>query len=680
MNRFAAVLLAASIAVAAAARQEPAQPPTYRAGTDIVEVDVVAHDAQGRIVADLRRDEFEVREEGGAQAIDVFYFVNAGAPVAEPLSAGADGAASEARAPRVFVAFFDDTHLTAAGFKRVQTAADTLFTKQFKPGDLGGVVHNGLMANSRLSADREAILKAVRGAKPNANANSHLFDERQWPRLSSVEAMRIMVNNDQAVLGPAITRACSDEPEQCRIADSAVRSKASQLASTIRAEAAQTMHGLIALLNGLVRMDGRKTILLLTEGFIAEETWPLVQDAVGLAARAHARIYTLDARGLDRSGTSEYLTGGHPGEGGQAALLKQFDVAGEAMNSLAVDTGGFIVRNMNKFDEAVGQIGADASSYFVIGYRPQRPADGQFRRITVSVKRPGVSVRARRGYVASARPVAIPTSTAPTAPDDAPTAEPVAAANGPVVTPAPAVTESESAATIVPPNPAASALRLRPDAAAHVTTLEKGDTPDEDAAAGWAAYQRGDVSAARSALGRAAAKAAVRPWVVYALGQSAYALRQYRDAAASWERVRTSTPEFRPVYFDLVDAYLQTREHDKALGVLRSAAGRWPADSEVFNALGVVQVSRHALDDAVQSFQKAVAIAPAEGVGFFNLAKTLEMRYRQSRHYVQQTRTWVTNETDRNNAVANYTRYLEIGGPFEQSAREALARLEWKPR
>jgi hypothetical protein len=47
---------------------------------------------------------------------------------------------------------------------------------------------------------------------------------------------------------------------------------------------------------------------------------------------------------------------------------------------------------------------------------------------------------------------------------------------------------------------------------------------------------------------------------------------------------------------------------------------------------------------------------------------------------VQQTRTWVTNETDRNNAVANYTRYLEIGGPFEQSAREALARLEWKPR
>jgi hypothetical protein len=45
---------------------------------------------------------------------------------------------------------------------------------------------------------------------------------------------------------------------------------------------------------------------------------------------------------------------------------------------------------------------------------------------------------------------------------------------------------------------------------------------------------------------------------------------------------------------------------------------------------------------------------------------------------VQQTRTWVANAADRDNAIARYRRYLEIGGTFENSAREGLARLGWE--
>jgi hypothetical protein len=54
------------------------------------------------------------------------------------------------------------------------------------------------------------------------------------------------------------------------------------------------------------------------------------------------------------------------------------------------------------------------------------------------------------------------------------------------------------------------------------------------------------------------------------------------------------------------------------------------------------------------------------------------MRYVRSRRYVPTTGGWVGNAGDRRDAIANYQRYLEIGGPFEQSAREGLARLEWK--
>jgi tetratricopeptide (TPR) repeat protein len=198
-----------------------------------------------------------------------------------------------------------------------------------------------------------------------------------------------------------------------------------------------------------------------------------------------------------------------------------------------------------------------------------------------------------------------------------------------------------------------------------------------EATAGWDAYRHGDLTAAQKSLAAAAASPSARPWVHYALGQAAYALRDFAQAIASWERVRATTPEFEPVYFDLVDGYLQLHDPDKAIRVLRAGAERWPKDHEMFSALGVVQMSRGAIDDAVKSFQHAIALAPQDAIGYFNLAKSLEIRYGKSRRFVVQTRTWVSNESDRTSAIANYQRYLEFGGPFENSAREGLERLGW---
>jgi tetratricopeptide (TPR) repeat protein len=223
------------------------------------------------------------------------------------------------------------------------------------------------------------------------------------------------------------------------------------------------------------------------------------------------------------------------------------------------------------------------------------------------------------------------------------------------------------------------APRLRPDAARHVETLSPAANAgsDADAKDGWAAYQRGDLESARGSLGRAASRAAAPPWVFYALGQSQYALRQYTEAAVAWERVRSTTPEFKPVYFDLVDAYLQIKDYDKATRVLRDGDRRWRHDTELLNALGVVQVTRGALDDAVKSFDEAVASNAADAVSYFNLAKACELRYWKFRRFVSQTRQWIANGNDRNRAIDNYKKYLELGGPLETAARDGLARLNW---
>jgi VWFA-related protein len=693
-----AAAAAASMAIVLAAQQPPAQPPVFRARTDIVEVDVTVQDKNGQFVTDLKPSEVEVREEGEPQTIDTFYLVRGRTKVpsatddlspVEPV-----GAPPDARTRRTFVAFFDDEHLTPAGFKKVQAAALTLFSKELEDGDIGGVVQNGRMAGGHLTSARAELMKAVADAKPNSKTTSRRFDEQQWPRLTDVQATRIVVNDDRAVLAQAIERACADDPVQCRNAEIAIRGKAAQLVNETRASTAQTVQLMLAVLNGLARLDGRKTLLLLTEGFLADESWPLVKDAVGAAARANTRIYTLDARGLDRGGMATRLAGSDPGaQDASERRLNQLDFASDSVNSLAVDTGGFVVRNTNIFDAAVARIAADAGTYYVLGYRPAKTPDGRFRRIAVKVTRPGVAVRARRGYVAVPTAASTPT-TQPRA-----TAEATPSNGTPAASPTPSAPAtaggSEGAAldaaraNASPAAPAAAApldrapastpaVRLRPDAEAHVDTLGPAGGRDADAAAGWEAYKRGDVETARRALGAAAANPAAAPWVQYALGQSAYALNQFQDAVAAWEKVRAGTPGFEPVYFDLVDGYLQLKEQDKAIRLLREGAQRWPHDAEIFNALGVVQISRKAYDDAVASFEKAIAAAPADGVGYFNLAKAFELRYLRSRRYVQQSRSWVSNSADRDNAMVNYRRYLEIGGPFENSAREGLARLGWQ--
>lgn len=672
-------------ALAAQPQSPPAQPPAvFRAGADLIEVDVVVHDKDGRFVPDLSADDFSVEESGSPQPIQQFYLHltdrwrwadgSAAAPVldATPPSIAAVG--------RVFVVVFDSAHLTPAGFKRTQAAAQSLFAQQFRQGDMGGVVVRGRMVRDRLTSDRDELLKAVRDARPESSKDSRLLFERQYPRLSETEAVRIVVNNDRVVMDEAMRRACADDPELCRAVDpeAELRGKASQLAETARAESNVTLQILRGVANGLVRVPGRKTIVLMSEGFIAEDAWPMVQESVALAARANARIYTLDARGLDR-GMRSVMDVDPGGSDANQRLLEQMDFGADSMNSLAVDTGGFVVRNTNQFDKAMARIGEDGSNYYVLGIRPAAAPDEKFHRLSVKVKRAGLAVRARRGYIATARPASVLTAVpAPTAiPSAAPTVE--STRELPAAAPGPAIDPASIEPMVVPRTEPASGYRVRPDADAHARTLAASSSPDADASAGWEAYQRGDVETARVRLAAAAGRPAANPWVHYTLGMASYALRQYRDAAIAWERVRAGAPDFEPVYFDLVDAYLQLREHDQAIRIARGGMERWPRDPELANALGVVQTVRGSLDDAVKSFQSAVTIAPTDATGYFNLGKAMELRYSRSRRYVQQLRSWVSNESDRNAAMENYQRYLDLGGAYADAARAGLERLKWMP-
>ncbi|MBI3493831.1 MAG: VWA domain-containing protein [Acidobacteria bacterium] len=674
-----------------------AQQP-FRSTTLLVEVDTIVTDAKGQFVLDLTTDDFEVLEEGTRQTIERMYVVNGRHVTAiPPPSAAPDAPVAQPSVPaiapqRVFVLFFDEDHLNQSSIKRLKEAAERFLKTEFQPTDVGGVLIGTKMVGNRLTSDRDALVTAVRDLKLTPSQALRRSDLQDWPRMSEAEATRIVLQSDERVLNQVADRAKRETPEgNLSLAQEIdyrdpVEMKARTIVDAMRPAAARTLEGFQALLNGLGRLPGRKSVAFITDGFFVEESWAHVRQLVGVAARSNVRIYSIDAQGTSRRMPSVDPSLMMPVETGAAIQTETYNTVEEGPNTLAVDTGGYVFRSSNDFASALAGIARDSSNYYVIGYSPANPAaDGSFRRITVRVKRQGLTVRARRGYLATAAPA---TTTA--APPVAPVSP--SGASAPPVRPAAGAPESSDAlltadpagtpaSALEPSAVATPAVNLRPDSGSRVRELasvEGGIAASNSLASqGWERYQQGDLEGAADLLGRAVADRKGPAWVSYALGYSELGLRHFARAAEAWETVRATVPEFRTVYLDLADAYLQSESYGRALDVLKIADARWPGDMDILNATGTIQVRRGALDDAINTFTRATGAKPNDELAYFNLGRTYELRYFKMRRYSQPTARWMANPADLKSAIASYERYVKLGGPYETQAREAIQKLEW---
>lgn len=704
-RRIACLLLTAAgflPAPSGRAEQQPPQtePPVFRSGVQVIEVDVRVFDRDGRFITDLSREDFEVRENDVAQQLQTLYLVGepsgAAALIPAPGAAAAAeaqdrGAPSPASTRQTWIFVFDLNHLApGSGFDRARAAVTEFIRERFKDGDLAGVVAGSRMVNNRLTSVREELVGAAQSVKPLADSRNRQIElTRGWPRLRDEEEALRIAREDREALGRAVTRACTDDPDACvRVPpDLQIREKARRFQRDMQRAARETLAAINGLASGLARVPGPKTVVFLSEGFVTEEMETTLRTVVGQAARAGARIYAVDVRGLNRgrgAGIIDQEQADDP-VGGPA----QFDLGEDGPNSLAIDTGGLLIRNENNIGRALDRIARDSGQYYVLGYQPtDANFDGKFRPIDVRVKRAGVRVRARRGYLAlEPSKLLVPQlikapmvgSQAPAGPGlDFPSAEPTPGAGTDATEPH--VPTAAIDAGVPAPAPAvAGTIRLRPDAGRRIAALSEGETipAAELATEGWEAYQRGDIETAFAAFTRAATDPGVRPWVLYALGLSQAGLGRPLDAVASWERVRQAAPEFEPVYIDLADTYLQLSELTRALGVLRDAEQRWPSDPGIHNGIGVIHVRRGALDEAIAAFSAAAESAPPEPLAYLNLARAYELRYMRGRRYVSSQRRWIAPEDDRRKAMESYRRCVQLGGPYAQPAAEAIARLEW---
>ena len=342
---FCLVSLACCVAISA---QQPAQ-PTFRAGTDLVRVDVTVTQRGDEPVTDLTADEFEVTEDGVPQTVETLKFIQVDGTRAsnldEPLEIRSkEHALLEAAREdvRLFAIFLDDYHIA----KRPEITlplrdALTKFINQLGPNDLVA-----LMEPLTTLYD----LKYTR-SKPDLLARVRNFEGRYgetFPVKSAIEEAQLTQRNWMEL--------------RSGVTLSALKALATQM-------------------GGL--RDGRKSILFFSQGPGVRPGSPndqLMREIDEAANRGNVTIHVIDPRPL-----------GTVGFGGDTVLRR-----------LAADTGGRAIVNTNSPMEQLAGVMADASAYYLIGYTPTRRVnDGKFHEIKVRVKRRGVRVNARRGYWAA---------------------------------------------------------------------------------------------------------------------------------------------------------------------------------------------------------------------------------------------------------------------------------------
>ena len=409
--------LLAALAARPAAQQPAAGQPisgdqpavTFRVEINYVEVDAAVFDRDGRFVNDLAREDFQVIEEGQPQDVSAFALVNIPIERAEqPLVVRQPvepDVASNAKPfeGRVFVIVLDDLQIAASRSMLVRRAARQFIEQAMAANDVAAVVYTSGRgeAGQEFTSNKRILLASVDRVLGRKLRSKTLERLDEYQRSRSIHA------------SPA------------RATGSTTRSTWSAAATRVhRSMRSRNISNYVAGIHGR-----RKAIVYLSEGidydiydFNNRES-TTIQDAmrevIASATRANVSIYGIDPRGLTQlADESIEATGGFPDDQLMNLSMQSFQdelrLSQISLRSLAEETGGYASVNSNDFTRAWERVVADNSSYYVLGYYPKNEKrDGRFRKIEVKVRREGVEVRTRKGYVAPRGKAPAPTTQSP---------------------------------------------------------------------------------------------------------------------------------------------------------------------------------------------------------------------------------------------------------------------------
>ena len=351
--------------------QAPRGGITIKVNVDSVLVPVVARDAHGRAVGNLKKEDFQLFDQGKLQTISGFSIqeravpdANAkssgtasGAPNADARGSTAPGAAAQlASSPQRFIILlFDDLHLNVAELAHVQKAAARVVVESLAVSDMAAVVTMS-GTNSGFTQDRAKLQEAI---------------------------MRLQAHE---------------------------LSQADKIGRTTPAQelALETLATIREFVSKMGTLPGPRTLVLISPGFPSMTPELMVEksEVLDLAARSEVTISALDARGLYKTEIDASEQGGTSARDMMTDQYSQYrsmtmNLSEDVMAELADGTGGTFFHNSNDLGEGFRNL-AEAPEFVYLpemslqGVKP----NGGYHRLNVKVDQTGLKLQARRGYIA----------------------------------------------------------------------------------------------------------------------------------------------------------------------------------------------------------------------------------------------------------------------------------------
>ncbi|HTG27743.1 MAG TPA: VWA domain-containing protein [Methylomirabilota bacterium] len=394
-------------------------PATFKVRVNLVLVRVVVRDNQGKVVTNLRREDFQLFDNRKPQAITYF---SSETPESQALRPATTVTANEESAvtpeevqtaakklPQRFVGvMFDDVHMSMQDTTVVRDAATRLFGA-LAPSDRVAMFSASGQFHLQFTADHDQLAKSLYSLVPRPTTGGAGFHD--CPEVTYYQADLIQNKSDSQALAIAAEDAvqCAFNGDETKIAQAnQMAQSASMRVLTLGDQETEYAYRHIEeAIKQLSAMPGQRVMVFVSPGFIPSTLWLETSDLIDRASHAGIVINTIDARGLY---TDDLLgdiadpprdsprTSGFKSTYRVAAQMAQDQV----LEQLAYGTGGTFFHNRNDLDEGLREAVAAPPLSYLLGFSPQNlKVDGRFHGLKVSLtSKQKYSIQARNGYYA----------------------------------------------------------------------------------------------------------------------------------------------------------------------------------------------------------------------------------------------------------------------------------------
>lgn len=387
-----------------------------RVSTNLVQVDAVVVDKDGKRVTDLKPNEVQIFEDDRLQKISNFSYISAAAgeipaPAAITANSNSPGPPvplKREQVRRTIAIVVDDLGLSYESTQLTRRALKKFVDEQMQSGDLAAIIRTsgGIGALQQFTSDKRQLYAAVDQVKWYAGGRSVV-----------------------GAFAPLGTENLPDQPAEVQAAYGDLNQFREELFTV------GTLGAINYVIRGLQGLPGRKSVVLISDGIqvlnhidlnrqknmmnpstvsnVRDRVFDAMQRLTDAATRASVVIYTIDARGLQtlQLTATDRVTSDNPNAMIGAAREQldkragDFRDAQDGLNYLAAETGGFFVHNTNDLGLGIRRVLEDQSGYYLIGYRPDqstfdlKTGRRKFHHLSLKVNRPGkYTVRMRNGF------------------------------------------------------------------------------------------------------------------------------------------------------------------------------------------------------------------------------------------------------------------------------------------